>query len=107
MKLGQFLPPAAPRVLNPRRKFDGPLVPQPEISSWWQDCVIGHVEPVEFRLTDKLSGIPAARVLAWEMSSVRQPSPPAAGILDVQVRPDLRRQGLARFLIGQMLRYIQ
>jgi len=30
-----------------------------------------------------------------------------AGILDLQVRPDVRRRGLARFLFTQMLRYLQ
>ena len=106
MKLEHFSPPADARFLNLRRKYDVQLVPQPELSSWWQDCVLGQVEPVEFRLMDKLSGIPAVRVLAWEMSSVRQPSPPAAGLLDVSVRPELRRQGLGRFLVGQMMRDI-
>jgi GNAT superfamily N-acetyltransferase len=32
---------------------------------------------------------------------------PAAGILDIQVRPDLRRQGLAKLLIAQILRFVQ
>src|SRR5260370_34523096 len=106
-KLDSYSPPVDPRFLNLRRKYDVQLVPQPELNSWWQDCVLGQIEPVEFRLMDKLSGIPEARVLAWEMSSVRQPSPPAAGLLDVSVREDMRRQGLARFLLSQMFRYIQ
>ena len=68
---------------------------------------MGVFEPVEFRLTDKLSGIPAARTMVWEMTAGRQPGHGVAGVLDVQVRPDVRRQGLARFLLNQMLRYIQ
>ena len=84
-----------PRFVSLRRRYDVQLVPQPEISSWWQECVLGVFEPVEFRLMDKLNGIPAA-ALVWEMSAGRPPGQGAAGILDIQVRPDVRRQGLAR-----------
>jgi ribosomal protein S18 acetylase RimI-like enzyme len=32
---------------------------------------------------------------------------PSAGIMDIQVRGDLRRQGLGKYLIAQLLRYLQ
>jgi ribosomal protein S18 acetylase RimI-like enzyme len=32
---------------------------------------------------------------------------PSSGILSIQVREDLRRQGLGRFLVAQILRYLQ
>ena len=32
---------------------------------------------------------------------------PPAGVLDVQVRNDLRRQGLGKFLLAQLLRHLQ
>jgi ribosomal protein S18 acetylase RimI-like enzyme len=32
---------------------------------------------------------------------------PAAGIIDVQVRPGLRRQGLGKLLVAQALRFLQ
>jgi ribosomal protein S18 acetylase RimI-like enzyme len=107
LQLESFQPPVDNRFLNLRRAYDVQLLPQPELNSWWQDCVFGPFEPVEFRLMDKLSGIPAARTLIWEMSSARPPGFPMAGILDLQVRPEVRRRGLARFLLTQMLRYLQ
>ena len=107
LPLENYQPPADPRFLNLRRTHDVQLVPHPEITSWWQECVLGQYEPVEFRLMDKLTGIPAARTLVWEMSQARRPGFNAAGLLDVQVRPDLRRRGFARFLISQMARYLQ
>jgi len=106
-KLDGYQAPVDPRFIALRRRYDVQLVPQPEIGSWWQECVMGVFDPVEFRLVDKLSTIPAARTLVWEMSAGRQPGNSAAGVLDVQVRPDVRRQGLARFLVNQMLRYVQ
>ncbi len=106
-KLEGYQPVIDPRFVALRRRYDVQLIPQPEIQSWWQECVLGNFEPVEFRLQDKLSGIPAARALVWEMSAGRQPGHGAAGILNIQVRPDVRRQGLAKFLLNQMIRYIQ
>jgi ribosomal protein S18 acetylase RimI-like enzyme len=106
-RLEGYQPVVDPRFVALRRRYDVQLVPQPEISSWWQECVMGVFEPVEFRLTDKLSGIPVARTMVWELTAGRQPGQGAAGVLDLQVRPDVRRQGLARFLVNQMLRYIQ
>ena len=32
---------------------------------------------------------------------------PAAGIMDIQVRSDLRRQGVGKYLLAQLLRYLQ
>jgi ribosomal protein S18 acetylase RimI-like enzyme len=106
-KLEGYQPAIDPRFVALRRRYDVQLIPQPEIQSWWQECVLGNFEPVEFRLQDKLSGIPAARAMVWEMSAGRSPGHGAAGILNVQVRPDVRRQGLAKFLLNQMIRYIQ
>lgn len=100
--------PIDPRFTTMRRRYDVQLLAQPGLFSWWQECVLGLVEPVEFRLTDKLSGNPAARLVLWETNAFRtEPAPASAGVLDVQVRPELRRQGLAKFLFTQMLRYLQ
>ncbi len=106
MNLDKFTPPADPRFLPLGRRYDVQLLQYSEIASWWQDAILGQFEPVEFRLTDKLSGIPAARALVWEMTGVRPQGQAAAGLLDIQVRADVRRQGLARFLVTKLLRYI-
>ena len=94
-------------ALTPKKQ-NGSMVQQPEINSWWQDCVLGNFEPVEFRLMDKLTNAPAARVVVWELEGYGwRWGSPAAGILDIQVRPDLRRQGLAKLLISQVMRFVQ
>jgi len=95
------------RFLSLRRRYDVQLVMAPELHSWWQNCVFGSIEPVEFRLLDKLKGIPSARTLIWEMNAFRGAGAPMAGIIDLNVRPDAQRQGLARFLLSQMMRYLQ
>jgi ribosomal protein S18 acetylase RimI-like enzyme len=76
-------------------------------TTWWQECMLGPVELHEYRLQDKLTGRIAARALLWEMEtySVRW-NEHAVGITDLVVPDDLRRQGLAKFLLTQILRYL-
>ncbi len=96
------------RFVNLRRRYDVRILPRIAVGTWWQECVLGLVEPVEFRLEDKASGKPVARATAWEMEAFSCTwNQPAVGILDVQVRDELRRQGLAKFLLAQLLRYLQ
>jgi ribosomal protein S18 acetylase RimI-like enzyme len=107
-RLGGPYPPADPRFSTYRKRFDIRLLPQLSIGSWWQECVYGLIEPVEFRLEEKPSGMPAARAVLWEMEGYSgQWGCPAAGLLDVQVRGELRRQGLAKYLLSQILRRLQ
>jgi ribosomal protein S18 acetylase RimI-like enzyme len=91
-----------------RRKYEPQALPQARLGSWWRECVIGPLEPHEFRLDDRATGQMAARALYWEMTDYGwRWGAPAAGILDVQVRNDLRRQGLGKYLLSQLLRHLQ
>ena len=91
-----------------RRKYEPQALPQARLGSWWRECVIGPLEPHEFRLDDRSTGQMAARALYWEMTDYGwRWGAPAAGILDVQVRNDLRRQGLGKYLLSQLLRHLQ
>jgi ribosomal protein S18 acetylase RimI-like enzyme len=91
-----------------RRKYEPQALPQARLGSWFRECVLGPLEPSEFRLDDRATGQTAARALFWEMTDYgwRWGAPPA-GVLDVQVRNDLRRQGLGKFLLAQLLRHLQ
>jgi ribosomal protein S18 acetylase RimI-like enzyme len=91
-----------------RRRYEGQALPQARLGSWFRECVFGPLEPSEFRLDDKATGLTAARALYWEMTDYgwRWGAPPA-GIVDVQVRNDLRRQGLGKYLLAQLLRHLQ
>jgi ribosomal protein S18 acetylase RimI-like enzyme len=101
-------PTADARFVALRRRFDVRLMPRASIGSWWQESVYGLLEPAEFRLEDRLSGLPVARALLWEMEGYSwRWGCPSVGTLDVQVRSDWRRQGLAKFLLTQILRRLQ
>lgn len=96
------------RFSNLRRCYDVRILPRVQVATWWQDCVWGLMEPVEFRMEDKSSGLPVARALAWEMEGFSwRWNQPAVGLMNLEVQEDLRRQGLAKFLLSQILRYLQ
>jgi len=96
------------RFAGLRKRFDVRILPRIAVGTWWQECVMGLIEPVEFRLEEKTTGKMVARATAWEMEAFSCSwNQPAVGILDVQVRDDLRRQGLGKFLLAQLLRYLQ
>src|SRR5207245_1145300 len=91
-----------------RRRFELRMAPKSGAGSWWQECVQGPVEMVEFLLVDKTTGDVVARAPVWEMDGFSwRWNQPTVGILSIEVREDLRRQGLAKFLFAQLLRYLQ
>jgi GNAT superfamily N-acetyltransferase len=77
-------------------------------TTWWQECILGPVELHEYRLQDKLTGRTVARALMWEMETYTgRWDEHAIGFTDIVVPEELRRQGLARFLLVQVLRYLR
>jgi ribosomal protein S18 acetylase RimI-like enzyme len=97
-----------PRFPFLRRRFEVRIVPKTGADSWWQECVLGPVEVVDFRLEEKGTGQIAAKTSVWEMDGFSwRWNQSAVGIIDISVRDDLRRQGLGKFLLAHMLRYLQ
>lgn len=107
-RLDQPINLADPRLVMLRQRYDVQLLKAAIVGSWWQECVWSTLDPAEFRAVDKLTGLPAARATAWELEGFGWKwNYPSAGIIDVQVRPDLRRQGLAKMLVTHILRALQ
>jgi GNAT superfamily N-acetyltransferase len=91
-----------------RQQFEVSVNSQPGPAPWWQECVQGPIELIEFRLDDKQTGQPWARTSVWDMEGFSwRWNQPAVGLVDVQVLPDRRRRGLAKFLLFNLLRYLQ
>jgi ribosomal protein S18 acetylase RimI-like enzyme len=99
---------ADPRFLNIRRRYELVAQPRRGTASWWQEAVLGPIELLDVLLRDKAGGEVAARAAAWEMLGFCQRwGAPAVGITDLTVREDLRRQGIARFVLVHLLRHVQ
>lgn len=91
-----------------RRRYDPQSLRLATIPTWWHECMWGLLEPTEIRLTDKLTNLPAARAIVWELEGFSwRWGMPSVGILDLQVRSDLRRLGLGKLLLTQVLRLMQ
>jgi len=92
-----------------RKRYETQILRAAGVPTWWHECVWGMLEPVEFRMVDKTTnGPPAARTVVWELEGYGwRWGFPSAGILDIQVRPDLRRQGIAKLMLAQVLRFLQ
>src|SRR2546423_1026995 len=56
-----------PRFVAHRTHFEVRVGARLSRMSWWQECVFGLVEPLEFVLEEKPGGKVAGRVLVWEM----------------------------------------
>jgi ribosomal protein S18 acetylase RimI-like enzyme len=75
----------------------------------WQEAVLGPLELTELRLEEKENGKVLARAVVWEMEETFSATwgEHAIGLVEVDVAPDLRRQGLAKFLLFHLLRHYQ
>jgi ribosomal protein S18 acetylase RimI-like enzyme len=91
-----------------RRRYDMQLLRAANVAHWWQECAWGILEPLEVRLFDKLTSLPAARAVLWDLEGFAwRWNSPSAGILDVQVRSDLRKLGLGKLLLSNVFRLLQ
>jgi GNAT superfamily N-acetyltransferase len=107
-RLDQPVNVADARFAGLRKKYDLRVVPRTSTGTWWQECVLGPLEPLEFRLEEVTSGRPVARAEVWEMEGFSwRWGLPAVGIVNLVTRDDVRRQGLAKFLMVNLLRYLQ
>lgn len=103
------LPPMSDsRFPHLKRKYELRILPRPVSPTWYEEAVYSPLEMLEFQLQELASGQAAAKAKVWDMELFgwrwHQPS---AGIIDLWVQEDRRRQGLAKFLVLQILRYLQ
>lgn len=77
-------------------------------TTWWQECVLGPIELHDYRLRDRKTQQLVAKANLWEMETFSMRwNEHAIGFVNVEVVPELRRQGLAKFLLTQLLRHLQ
>lgn len=96
-----------PRFVAFKQRFDLVMDSPGCFGSWWRNCVLGELEPIEFQLREPGQTVPAAQALLWELEgfSVRW-SASAVGLLDLEVRPELRGLGVGKYFLMQILRHL-
>ena len=76
-------------------------------TTWWQECTFGPLELHDYRLTEKGTDRWVARASLWEMETYAPTwNEHAVGVAELETPPDLRRKGLAKFLLAQILRHL-
>jgi len=99
--------PPDPRFNDLRQNYDIVYSPCTPVS-WYSEAVLGPFESIEFRLQHKQTRKCPARCVLWEMDLFRFSWQRACvGMLHLEVDPDSRRQGMSRFLLSQLLLYLQ
>lgn len=105
--LARLAAPPDPRFLTLRSQYDiiaGPF----RRAGWWRECVLGPVEAVEYRLQDKQTSAVAGRITLWDMDTFCMHwGESCVGMMDLFVDPTLRRRGMGRFLLLNVLRHLR
>jgi ribosomal protein S18 acetylase RimI-like enzyme len=99
---------ADPRFPGHRNRFELRIEPRKRVGTWWHEASQGLVEPFDFRLEEKQGGQFAGHASVWEMEGFSwRWNQPSVGVTEIEIRPDLRHQGVSKFLLAQILRYLQ
>lgn len=106
--LVRFHPPVSRKVRQIGRTTRFEETVDPLSCNWWEACVWGSQQRDRFQLLDKNSGQPIATASFWDV----QPLSACwgictAGLFELQVEPEWRRQGCASFLLGEAFRLLR
>ena len=89
-----------------RQQYEVMLAPRHGLT-WYEEAAIGPTELHNFQLRHKGTGRVVGRICLWEMETYGQRwNEHAVGILELETVVDLRRQGLAKFLLTMLLRHV-
>jgi ribosomal protein S18 acetylase RimI-like enzyme len=82
-------------------------MPRKGADSWYHENVRGPLEFLSFQVEDRTTSKPVGSARIWEMEpfSVRW-NESAVGIVDVRIAELVRRQGVARLLLGNVMRFL-
>jgi ribosomal protein S18 acetylase RimI-like enzyme len=90
-----------------RKKFDVKTQPRRGPTPWYDECVRGPLDFLSFQVEERGSGLAVGQARIWEMEpfSLRW-NESAVGLVDVSVEEPVRRQGVARLLLGNVMRFL-
>jgi ribosomal protein S18 acetylase RimI-like enzyme len=97
-----------PRFTSIKRKYEVRVLPRPVSQRWYDECTFAPLEMLHFQLQEIATGAPLAWVRMWDMDAFAwRWHQPAVGLIDLEVKPVHRQKGLGKFLMANVLRYIQ
>ncbi len=106
--LSGFRPVIDRKQMQIRRKFTIGANLDPCAAHWWDACTWGLMQQTEFTLAPRSGGEPAGVAMLWDMEPLASSwGVHAMGVSSIEVAANLRRQGAATFLLGEVLRQMQ
>lgn len=78
-------------------------------AGWYRESALGPVEAVEYRLQEKQTTRVESRIVLWDMMVPfgYHWGETCVGAIDLYVEPNRRQQGLAKYLLVQVLLHLQ
>ena len=106
--LVRFRPPVSRKVRQVGRLVNFEETIDPMSASWWEACVWGSQQRDRFQLLDKATNEVIATASFWDV----QPLSACwgictAGLFELAVDPEWRRQGCASYLLGEAFRLLR
>jgi ribosomal protein S18 acetylase RimI-like enzyme len=106
-ELSRFRPVVDRTQMQVRRRMCVQTTPDPPAKNWWDASTLGSFERVRWELQARDARAPSAGVTFWQMQPLSASwGVRAAGLVDLDVLPAERRQGLATFLLGEAFRQL-
>ncbi|WP_152051669.1 GNAT family N-acetyltransferase [Tautonia marina] len=94
-----------PKSVLLRRRFQLTVEEDAAFASWWDALALGATYAIRFQLEDS-AGRAVATATTWDMAGFeRLDGRLRAGLIDVEVANESRRQGLGKYLIREVIRY--
>jgi ribosomal protein S18 acetylase RimI-like enzyme len=106
--LATFRAPMDRKQIQIRRQRSVNMVADPPASTWWEACTLGCFDRTRFDLVSRASGAPSASLMVWSMEPISTSrGVRTAALVDMEVAPGERRQGLVTFLLGEAFKQLQ
>ena len=90
-----------------RRQFQIKAIADPIETSWWESCTFGMAERDRFNVWRKQDRECSGGVSFWDIQPLASEwGVTCRGMYDLEVAPELRRKGMATFLVGESMRHL-
>jgi GNAT superfamily N-acetyltransferase len=97
-----------PRISSIKRKYEVRVMPRPITKRWYDECTYAPLEMLHFQIQESATGTPLGHARMWDMDTyLWRWHQASAGIIDIEIRPSHRRLGLGKYLLYQVLRYLE
>jgi GNAT superfamily N-acetyltransferase len=103
--LTAFRPVVNRQQMQIRRQYRVESEFDPQPTNWWEACTIGQMDRVRFRLVSRRDGGDCGSVVFWDMQRISGNwGVHTMGLMNLEIAPQLQRQGLGTYLVGEALR---